>query len=125
MKKILFPTDFSEAAKNGFRYAVALAEDIDAELDIMNVFAVPFTAPDEMPPNYVDQLIDNQKKIAKEKLDAFVESVAPKFKGKKMLLKVRKIPYLKKRFSALDMNKIWRRFGLSRANGYVGGHART
>ena len=86
MKKILFPTDFSEAAKNGFRYAVALAEDIDAELDIMNVFAVPFTAPDEMPPNYVDQLIDNQKKIAKEKLDAFVESVAPKFKGKKMTI---------------------------------------
>jgi len=86
MKKILFPTDFSEAAKNGFRYAVALAEDMEAELDVMNVFSVPFTAPEEMPPDYVNQLINNQKKEAIKKLNNFVQDVAPDFKGRKITI---------------------------------------
>ncbi|MFT4759597.1 MAG: nucleotide-binding universal stress UspA family protein [Paraglaciecola sp.] len=83
MKKILFPTDFSEAAKNGFRYAVALAQDMEAELDIMNVFSIHFTAPDEMPPDYIEQLIEEQKQHAIVKMDAFVRSVSPDFKGRK------------------------------------------
>ena len=84
MKKILFPTDFSEAAQNGFRYAAALASDIDAALDIMNIYSVPFTAPDEMPANFLEELIAQQKQQAEEKLDTFIQNTVPDFKGKKI-----------------------------------------
>jgi nucleotide-binding universal stress UspA family protein len=38
MKKILFPTDFSEASKNAFIYALKLADAIDAEIITLHVF---------------------------------------------------------------------------------------
>ena len=41
MKKILFPTDFSEASKNAFIYALKLAESIQAEVVTMHVYQLP------------------------------------------------------------------------------------
>ncbi|RTY96722.1 universal stress protein [Flavobacterium sp. GSN2] len=38
MKKILFPTDFSEVSKNAFIYALKLAESINAEIVTMHVY---------------------------------------------------------------------------------------
>ncbi|MDI5889156.1 universal stress protein [Flavobacterium yafengii] len=38
MKKILFPTDFSEVSKNAFIYALKLADSIDAEIITMHVY---------------------------------------------------------------------------------------
>jgi nucleotide-binding universal stress UspA family protein len=38
MKKILFPTDFSIPANNAFSYAVALAKDLGATIDILHVY---------------------------------------------------------------------------------------
>ena len=38
MKKILFPTDFSEASKNAFIYALKLADAINAEIITLHVF---------------------------------------------------------------------------------------
>jgi len=38
MKKILFPTDFSEVSKNAFIYALKLAEAIDAEIITLHVY---------------------------------------------------------------------------------------
>lgn len=38
MKKILFPTDFSEASKNAFIYALKLADAIDAEIITLHVY---------------------------------------------------------------------------------------
>jgi len=37
IKKILFPTDFSEAAEKAFQYALFLADSHDAELTILHV----------------------------------------------------------------------------------------
>ncbi|QQT25496.1 universal stress protein [Sphingobacterium spiritivorum] len=41
MKRILFPTDFSEAASNAFVYALQLAKSIDASLYILHVYELP------------------------------------------------------------------------------------
>lgn len=41
MKKILFPTDFSNVSKNAFLYALRLAKYIDAEIITLHVYEVP------------------------------------------------------------------------------------
>jgi nucleotide-binding universal stress UspA family protein len=41
MKKILFPTDFSDASKNAFIYALKLAKNIDAEIITLHVYELP------------------------------------------------------------------------------------
>ncbi|MGK4568573.1 universal stress protein [Flavobacterium sp. 3HN19-14] len=41
MKKILFPTDFSKASLNAFRYALELAHSCDAEIITLHVYMVP------------------------------------------------------------------------------------
>ena len=47
MKKILFPTDFSEAAKSAFVYALKFADGIGAEIIILHVYDLPIV---DMPP---------------------------------------------------------------------------
>jgi len=37
--KILFPTDFSPAAQNAYRYAIGLANDLGATIEFMHVYA--------------------------------------------------------------------------------------
>ena len=41
MRKILFPTDFSETALNAFVYALNLAENIDAEIYVLHTYEMP------------------------------------------------------------------------------------
>lgn len=41
MKKILFPTDFSEAATNAFVHALEFAKVVDAELILLHTFEIP------------------------------------------------------------------------------------
>jgi nucleotide-binding universal stress UspA family protein len=41
MKKILFPTDFSNVSKNAFIYALKLADSINAEIITMHVYHLP------------------------------------------------------------------------------------
>lgn len=46
MNKILFPTDFSAAAHNAYKYAIAIAEEKGAKIDIIHVYTTPFTGSD-------------------------------------------------------------------------------
>jgi nucleotide-binding universal stress UspA family protein len=41
MKKILFPTDFSDVSKNAFIYALQLADSINAEIITLHVYQLP------------------------------------------------------------------------------------
>lgn len=41
MRAILFPTDFSELAKNAFIYAIHLAKSIDAKLYVLHTYEAP------------------------------------------------------------------------------------
>lgn len=81
MKKILFPTDFSNVAKNAFKFALNLAKKMDATIDLVYVFDVPVPYQDAgggMPPDYYTKLIAQQKAMAEKKMDNFAEKVGKK-----------------------------------------------
>lgn len=52
MKRILFPTDFSDTAKNAFLYALKMAETLQAEIILLHTFDVPVINSGEIPINY-------------------------------------------------------------------------
>jgi nucleotide-binding universal stress UspA family protein len=58
MKRILFPTDFSDVAKNAFVYALELAKIIDAEIIVLHTFQMPIIDYQYFPNNY-SQLFDS------------------------------------------------------------------
>lgn len=49
MKRILFPTDFSQAAKAAFVYALRFADSFDAELILLHVYDLPIVDTPPMP----------------------------------------------------------------------------
>lgn len=53
MKRILFPTDFSEAATNAFAHALEFANSIDAELVLLHAFDLPVFDSQYFPENYM------------------------------------------------------------------------
>lgn len=71
MKKILFPTDFSETAANAFRYASELAKACDATIDVVNVYNLPVIDATNLPAGYVEQMLDEKQALVQEKLEAF------------------------------------------------------
>lgn len=72
MKKILFPTDFSPAAKNAFEYAKKLAVEFGSQIDVLNVYSLPVTDASSVPPDYIQQLIEDRKVRVEENLEKFV-----------------------------------------------------
>lgn len=52
MKKILFPTDFSEVANNAFVHALGLAKVVHAELVLLHTFEFPIVDNQFFPENY-------------------------------------------------------------------------
>lgn len=52
MKKILFPTDFSECATNAFVHALEFAKIVDAELILLHTFEIPVYDSQFFPENY-------------------------------------------------------------------------
>lgn len=53
MKRILFPTDFSETATNAFIHALEFAKNIDGELVLLHVFDLPVFDSQYYPENYM------------------------------------------------------------------------
>jgi nucleotide-binding universal stress UspA family protein len=72
LKRILFPTDFSECSKRAQEYACAFADQFQAELHLLHVLQdVGLMLPDpaaglSLPPNYLIE----QKQLAEKTLDA-------------------------------------------------------
>lgn len=65
MKKILFPTDYSETANNAFKYALQLADYRDAELYVLHVYDPPVIS-GGISPHLVENVL---KKTSFEKLE--------------------------------------------------------
>ena len=66
MKKILVPTDFSENAKSAFKYAVELAQRLEAEVTVVNIYHPSATVVNEYPlPIDVELLKINRERLAK------------------------------------------------------------
>ena len=58
MKRILFPTDFSEASKNAFVYALKLADAIKAEVITPHAYELPQLNIGRLP-NTIKEVYDN------------------------------------------------------------------
>ena len=63
MKKILFPTDFSDAATNAFVHALEFANIVKAELILLHTFEIPVYDSQYFPENYAS--IYNSIELAK------------------------------------------------------------
>ncbi|MCB0519552.1 MAG: universal stress protein [Lewinellaceae bacterium] len=71
MKKILFPTDFSLCAENAFNYAILLAGELNAVIDVVNIYSLPFVDATNVPPEYIEQMLEEKRKMVESKLAAF------------------------------------------------------
>lgn len=54
MKKILFPTDFSDTATNAFVHALEFANKVNAEIVLLHTFELPAVNDQYFPQNYAD-----------------------------------------------------------------------
>lgn len=72
IRRILFPTDFSERATRAFPQAASLARTYDAELHIVNVPETNHTPLKSLPvaPNVLDEWLENQSSVDAEDLKA-------------------------------------------------------
>lgn len=82
IERILFPTDFSEPAKEAQHHAMALAERFDAELHLLHVVApiMPYpdaSAPWVMPEAEVNLQIDAAEKRLAREVDALWAAAHP------------------------------------------------
>lgn len=72
IKKILFPTDFTEGAKNALPYAVDMAKTYGAKLYLMHVIYDIATASGlHVPHTSVDQMYSDLQATAKKELERF------------------------------------------------------
>jgi nucleotide-binding universal stress UspA family protein len=62
MKKILIPTDFSQNAKKATDYALSLFDEKDTSITLLNVFYIPYAAPD-VAYSVSDVTYDNSKQL--------------------------------------------------------------
>jgi len=74
MKKIIVPTDFSENALNAAKYAIGLANDIDAEVILYHTYKTPMPILEipTLPTTFADMKKANKESLKKlaEKLDS-------------------------------------------------------
>lgn len=74
MKKILFPTDCSASAHHAFRFAVQLARQLDAVIDIMSVYHLPATDASSVPPSYIETMIEERRRQVEANVAKFLEA---------------------------------------------------
>lgn len=77
MKKILFPTDFSETADSAFRYTCELAEQLDARITVMAVYHLPLNDAGRVPPDYIQQMLQEKKQEVLKRIGKFSEAAPP------------------------------------------------
>jgi len=82
MKKILFPTDFSETAANAFRYALNLAELLNARIDLMTVYHLPINDAGRVPPDSIERMLQEKKAQALAKIKEFSAGAPAEYLGK-------------------------------------------
>lgn len=71
IKRILVPTDFSDAAKNALQYAGMLAKMTQAEVKLLHVFHIPVVDP-YMPGDTLELLMREVKSSAEQRMKEFL-----------------------------------------------------
>lgn len=82
MKRILFPTDFSEGAKNALQYTGELAKCIEAKVDLVHIFNLPFIETPGMTSSMLEKMISDKKNIVQEKLNNQLRELPSNVQGK-------------------------------------------
>lgn len=71
IKRILFPTDFSEATYAAFRYALKLADEMNASVEVLHVI-YPETEPLDFPV-LASKMMKERSEAAREALKGFID----------------------------------------------------
>jgi nucleotide-binding universal stress UspA family protein len=74
MKKILFPTDCSAGSRSAFAFAVALAQQTGAHIDIMSVYHLPAADASSVPPAYIDNMIEERRRQVLDNMDSMIKA---------------------------------------------------
>lgn len=72
-KKILFPTDFSPAAKNAFTYAIELAKELGMTIDLMSIYHLPVADASSVPPDQIDRMLRDKKQQVANNMGEFIK----------------------------------------------------
>ncbi len=99
MKKILFPTDFSEAADNAFIHALEFAKIVNAELVLLHTFELPVYDNQFFPENY-NVLFDS---LQLSEFDMFKEEI-PKLHA---IAEKRNLQHIKMSHRLMDGNLLY------------------
>ncbi|QKJ63910.1 universal stress protein [Flavobacterium sp. M31R6] len=99
MKKILFPTDFSEVANNAFIHALEFAKIVNGELLLLHTFELPIVDNQFIPDNYYS--IFDSLQLAQ--FDMFKEEI-PKLRE---LAKQRNLDHIKLSHKLMDGDLIY------------------
>lgn len=99
MKKILFPTDFSEVANNAFVHALEFAKIVNGELLLLHTFELPIVDNQFIPDNYYN--IFDSLQLAQ--FDMFKEEI-PKLRE---LAKKRNLDHIKLSHKLMDGDLIF------------------
>ncbi len=81
MDKILFPTDFSPVALNALKYAVKLAQRLEATIDLYHIYSLPFNDLNSVPHDYILQLEEEKKKWIDERFEALLQFIPEPVRG--------------------------------------------
>jgi nucleotide-binding universal stress UspA family protein len=75
MKKILFPTDFSEVSKHALRYAVDFAKEFGAVIDVWTVYQLASVDAANLPPIYLEEMIKEKREGLEVQMSNFVKDI--------------------------------------------------
>lgn len=81
MKKILFPTDFSEVSQHALRYAIDFAASFDAIIDVWTVYQLAALDASNLPPIYLEELIREKREKLEGQMMEFIKDVPPRLLG--------------------------------------------
>jgi nucleotide-binding universal stress UspA family protein len=99
MKKILFPTDFSEVANNAFVYALEFAKIVNGELVLLHTFELPVYDSQFLPERY-DVVFDS---LQLTEFDMFKDEI-PKLHA---IAEERKLSHIKMSHRLMDGNLLF------------------
>jgi len=86
MKKILFPTDFSLAAQNAFKYAMDLSKHTGWKIDVVHIYQIPFSGTEYyLAPSEIEQLRLEKQRLMEEKIESFCKKFSFKNVDKQMV----------------------------------------
>lgn len=81
MKKILFPTDFSPAAQNALEFTIEFAKKINAKIDAVHVFNLPYIESPGMTASMLEAMIADKQKLIQGKLNKLMEAIPAEIRG--------------------------------------------